>query len=303
MDDNIQEVINILGIKQYHIKGDELGTLCLNENHNDTKLGNFFINLNTGQFHCFSCHYAGNIVYLLNKFGASYTQSFAIWNKISHNREVELYIPDKPIDRYIIQAYKDNGISEYAFNRVKDSNILVEYNVFSDENRNPIFLPANERNQIMSIWVRENDKYYLIEPLNAKRNGVLFGEHLYPTEYTVLTEGPFDALAVRKLTGQRGICGFGTYLSTVQLAKLRKMPNLLIMMDGDTAGREARDRIVNYLYDKPDLYIAGGYMCDPDEMKDMDNIIITSKRIDNYNMFRLMQGYKYPKRVDRWQIN
>lgn len=43
--------------QEFTISGDELRTLCLNPEHNDSK-PSYFINLKDGKNHCFSCNYA-----------------------------------------------------------------------------------------------------------------------------------------------------------------------------------------------------------------------------------------------------
>lgn len=282
------EILNILGIKKYKIKHDQLSTLCLNPDHDDKTLGSFNIDLHTGMFNCFSCHYHGNIVVLLASRGVNYSQAIRLWNWTK--RETEILKPFKPLDEYFVNSFVEKGLSKYAQNRVKDDNILNEYNVVSDGFDNPVFLTKNTRKQFDSAWIRENGNYFLIEPSTAKANGTFFGIHLPPTEYTVLTEGPFDSMAVRKYSGERSISGFGTHLSHSQLTTLRNISNLVIFMDGDRAGRTARDILTGYLGGKGDLYIAGGYLLDPDELGEQIPDILNKKvSVAEYQLNKLVR--------------
>jgi len=265
--DAIEDIVNILGIKHYVLKNDELGCLCLNPDHDDTKLGNFYINITTGLFNCFSCGFRGNVVNLLYRHGASYTKALRLWKILQLDRREEIVLPAKALDKYRIAPFLTQ-VSEYAVKRVGDENVLAEYGVYADSAGNPVFTTRNYKNEYTSIWVREHGNYLLIEPVNAKKCGVFFGEHLPPTDFTILCEGPFDAMAVRKITGQKALCGFGTQLSEYQLQRLSDMHNVVIFFDGDVAGRRARKQIVNRLYRKGDLYVADGYNCDPDELNE-----------------------------------
>jgi hypothetical protein len=261
----IEELVELLHIETYKVKGNELQSRCLNPDHDDQHLGNFFINLKSGKYHCFSCGYKGSLLSLLYSKNGSYTQSIRLWNKIRLDENVEYVEPLKVLDKYELLEYS-YPIGEYAIKRVGDMRVLEEYDVRSDSNGNPVFFAKRKDGEITGIYVRESDRYYLVEPLNGKFAGILYGEHLPPTDFTVLCEGPFDCYAVRKYLGYKAISGFGTEFSQAQLNKLRKVDNLVIMMDGDYAGRKSRWRLTMNLWNKSDLWVCGGYKKDPDEM-------------------------------------
>jgi len=282
---SIQELVKILGIEKYKLKGHELACLCLNPLHDDQNLGNFYINLKHGYYNCFSCHYKGNIINLLYNYSKSYTKSIAIWNTLILGKNEEYSQPLRPLDRYQLLPYLDNPISQYAIDRVGDINVLEEYKVRSDDDGNPIFFSQRRNGEFDSIWTKVGGRYYLLQPEDAKKHGVLFGEHLPPTDYHVLVEGMFDALAVRKYLGYKSICGFGTQLTNAQYDKLRRMDNLVIFMDGDTAGRNAREKIVTKLNSKSDLFVMGGYRKDPDELgEEMIPLFVNKKHIMEFRM-------------------
>jgi len=279
MDEQILELVKLLKIDKYQIRGNEIKTLCLNPEHDDHNLGNFSINLNNGMFFCFACGYKGSIVYLLSENGTKYTKAIRIWNQL--RKVKELYIPALPVDKYIIAAYKRNGISQYALDRVGDENLLKEYDVYSDNWGNPVFLTKNFRGQYTSVWVRENGKYFLVEPLTARRDGCIFGEHLQETEYCYLSEGPFDSMKLRKVTGQKCIAGFGTYLSKAQISKINKIDNLVLFFDGDNAGRNARNRLFKILENKHDIFLTGKFIGDPDELSDEEIKNVLKRKLSN----------------------
>lgn len=283
----LDEIINILGIKNYVIKGDELGCLCLNPDHDDHNLDNFYINLSNGLYNCFSCGFKGNVINLLYKRGASYTTGLRLWQFVQQDRRVEIILPAKALDKYLVAPFLSR-ISPYALQRVGNQEILDEYGVYADESENPIFTTRNYKGEYTSLWVREHGQYLLLDPINAKKSGVFFGEHLLQTDFTVLCEGPFDAMAVRKATGQKALCGFGTQLSNYQMNRLSQMSNVVIFFDGDRAGRRARKQIVYRLKNKSDLFVAGGYNCDPDELTNTQ-LVQVFENIRNVARFKLYE--------------
>lgn len=257
-----------LGLRQVHVKGDELWAICPNPDHQDKHPNNFSINLKTGKAYCFACHYAGNIITLLNGVGFTYERAITIWNHLKDFEE-EVEVPDFELDPFMVEAYKKLGVSQYALNRVKDEDILKEYNVYSDKSGNPIFLIKSLEQRWKAVWVRdiETGKYLLIEPLQSKTFGALFGEHLPATEFTVLTEGFFDAMYVRKHTGYKTVCANGTSLTKAQLIRLKRMAPIIVFTDLDKMGRLARDRLHEQLSDVESYYCGGKYNnVDPDDL-------------------------------------
>ena len=138
----IDEIIRILNIQHYVIKDDELGCLCLNPEHNDEKLGNFYINIKTGMYNCFSCGFRGNVINLLYTHGASYTQALKLWKYIQLDRREDIILPAKALDKYRMMPYLKQ-VSPYALQRVGSGSILEDYGVYADENGNPIFTTRN----------------------------------------------------------------------------------------------------------------------------------------------------------------
>lgn len=254
-----------LNLKHSHVKGNELWALCINPAHNDTHASNFSINLSTGQAHCFACGFSGNIVTILTEYGISYEKAIRLWQVTQENSTKEFIIPDYTVDKWLINNYKSLGQSKYALDRIGDPKILELYNIWADKNNNPIFLSQDLFGNYKSIWVRENNRYFLIEPLQAKQFGDLYGAHLPPTEYTILVEGHFDAPMVYKNSGLKTVSGFGTMLTNGQLAILKRLAPIIVLLDGDKAGKLAR----NLLHDKLtgiESYFCGGYLGDPDEL-------------------------------------
>lgn len=282
--------IDRLNLGNYEIKGNELLSLCPNPSHKDKSLGSFYLNITNGKMHCFQCGYKNHIFGLCLEKDIGYNESSWLWRNLKS--DVELLELPKVIDPFVFDFYRNKGFSDYAQKRL-NKDILEKYNIYKDDEDNPMFFSI-EKNQINSYWVRENGKYYLIEPKSSKSNGDIYGLHLPVTDYNILTEGHFDAPAVYDKLGYRGLSCFGTELSKAQIAKLHKIPNLILMLDGDSSGRIARNKLVNKLINKPDLFIAGGYNKDPDELsgKEIEKVFKNIMPSYEYQMYCLSKGIK-----------
>jgi DNA primase len=291
-----KEIIQILetelNLRHTHVKGNELWALCINPHHKDLHATNFSINLETGKAHCFSCGFSGNIVTILSDNGISYEKAIKLWQLVRENADNEIEIPDYRLDKYLVDTYKSLGKSKYALDRLKSEELLDIYGIYADKNNNPIFLPRDIHGNYKSVWVRENNRYFLIEPLQAKQWGDLLGAHLPATEYTILVEGHFDAPSVYGKTSLKTISGFGTNLTSGQLAILRKMAPLIILFDGDKAGKMSRDILHARLIDT-ECYFCGGYTGDPDELskEQLEQIISKKKSWTEYLEWKI----KYAK--------
>jgi 5S rRNA maturation endonuclease (ribonuclease M5) len=279
------ELFTKLGLKNGYIKKNEYHCLCPNPAHGDQHIGNFSISLETGRMHCFSCKYSGSIIKLAQERGISIPEYAKLWNSI--RKEKELYIPSVPLDSVTVQMFKNFGISQYALSRVNSKDILEEYQVFSDGNDNPVFFLLDNKKQYRAYYIRNNGNYYLIEPKTAKRDGHIFGWHLLATKYIVVTEGPFEAMAVRRATGYKAIALMGTLPSDNQIKHLRKLSNLIFAFDPDYSGRLARDTFHSNFYDTTCLF-AGKYTKDLDELPDdqISQIINNSKSWLEYHEYK-----------------
>ncbi len=262
-------------LEKPEIRHDELYCLC--PFHDDTRVGNFSINLTNGLYFCFACLSKGNILEYGFRQGLSYQSVINLWQKVKKTEHVKIEIPTPPLDRFLVSSFKNNGLSKYALTRMS-AEVLREYNVYCDRFDNPIFFIKDFVGNYRGVWVRDKEYgYILIEPLSVKRDGYLFGQHI-PGEYTVLTEGFFDAMAIREKLGQRGVCINGLYLTKKQIKTLTNLQPIYLFTDGDRRGKMARNKIYQQIAHL-DVRICGGYFGDADEKSadELNEIIKTAK--------------------------
>ncbi len=189
------------------------------------------------------------------------------------------YIGDGDI---FIEQLKESGVSLNTAARaglVKiDENSRVRSFFF-----NRLMFPIISRKNVIAFGGRVMDKgsggpKYLNSPdtpvFNKKHN--LFGidfvrESLHDFPYVVLCEGYFDVVAMHQYGFGTAVAALGTAISENHLEILSKFNKpLVVMLDGDSAGRAAAKRIAKLTVpDKLDLRAA----FIPDEGEDPDSLL------------------------------
>lgn len=268
MSQLVTEVFEKVGFKVGEIKGrnhDELEAIC--PFHKDRHFGNFYINLSSGVYHCFSCHARG-VIFDLPYKDISVTEFNAAWNMIKKQEHFNIQY----LNLDLVGYYESKGLSRYALTtRGMYNSTLVDYSVYADDHNNPIFFIRGFDGQYQAVWKREYDDYYLIEPDDSKTQGHLFGAHLRPTEITIVTEGFFDAMSCYQDLEEKSVSLSGTWITDAQKENLARMQPLYYMGDGDSAGRRARNIIFERTQDL-EIYFCGGYTKDPDELSRAEKI-------------------------------
>lgn len=115
---------------------------------------------------------------------------------------------------------------------------------------------------------RTNGKWKL--PRGLPRNTLLYGYHhiLHLLHCgLVLVEGPWGVLRLAQL-GIPAVALLGTHLSPTQRSLLQDLPTLVILMDGDEAGRNAAATIRQGLPNATVIDLPDGL--DPDDLADQD---------------------------------
>lgn len=239
---NLEMLTEKFHLRKVELRGDEIFCLC--PFHDDTHIGSFSINSTTGEYFCFACLAGGNIVNYGYQVGLGLRQSVELWATVKDTRSAARILKPKTITNVEAQSYINHGLSKYALGRMSERTLL-DYHVYSDGMDNPVFL-IRDKVAWRAIWIRDEgieSRYSLLKPLTAKRDGYLFGGHLPSTDYTVVTEGFFDAMAFWEKLGQRGVCLNGVWATDGQVRTLEQMQPLVLFLDGDKRGREAMKRI------------------------------------------------------------
>jgi DNA primase len=107
----------------------------------------------------------------------------------------------------------------------------------------------NERGELVAYAGRTIDqtepKYKL--PAGFKKSAVLFNLHRVVSDTVIIVEGFFDCLKVNQAGFAEVVALMGSSLSARQEELLRNFSDVVILLDGDDAGREAAKEIAGRL--------------------------------------------------------
>jgi len=108
-------------------------------------------------------------------------------------------------------------------------------------------------------------------PSNLPKADLLFNWHRarpHLERGVVVVEGPFDAMRVWQAGWRPVVALLGTELSAAQRALLATAPRVLVMLDGDDAGRHGARRLVSALASRPTYVVRLPQGRDPADLDD-----------------------------------
>ena len=215
---NKQQVINILddtlGVGT-SLKGNEQAHHCPFCHHHKKKLQ---INLESQQWHCWVCDAKGKKIQSLlkrlhvdnkklKKIYEIYGDDYVVYNNTTEEDKVELRLPNEfqsllnvpkglnPLYRKVMEYVKQRGITKED---------IIRYNIgYCDGGiyTNRIIIPSydvdNRLNYFIARSVYDEEKFKYKNPPVSK-NVTIFENQINWDEPIVLTEGVFDAMAVKR---------------------------------------------------------------------------------------------------------
>mgnify|MGYP000152143668 CR=1 FL=1 len=238
------DVIDVLNKEKlaYTVSGQDFQIKCLNPDHDDRN-PSLRVDKVTGVFHCFSCHFKGNI---FTHYGTPPTEKTLRLHKVRHKIEkirsdnVGLKIPEKAI-RFV-----------GAFRNIS-ADTLAQFGAFTHfekEYAGRLAFPLKDMTgKIRAFIGRATDNTiqpkYMIQPrgvqlpLFPSKPNMIHGE-------VILVEGIFDALNMIDKGLTNAICCFGTNnfdTNKLALLKVYGVQSVKVFFDGDEAGQTAAERI------------------------------------------------------------
>lgn len=242
-------------------KGKDVLIHCLNPEHEDAT-PSMRIDAHDGRFHCLSCGYKGNIFSFFNRFRNQFNSKVEkLREKIINIRKASWSGFDIPQDAFFVSE-DFAGIP---------ARIMKEFQAFKtiqfgmeDRIVFPIYDPNNRIVAFQGRYTHTSaPPKYLVYPSNTSLPW-------FPNQYKVkpddgaiiLVEGLKDALYLRGIGLENVVCIFGTKSISYDNITEHLMPYILrgtdrvvILMDGDAAGKKAAEHIEKCIARKTELLI------------------------------------------------
>jgi DNA primase len=252
--DDLVAVLENLGVEIHSSHGDEIQGRCpLHSRYKGRESTRFswYMNVDTGLHHCFTCGAKGSLSWLISELVADpmdlwRVQSHIIRNGLRRLTAEEAEYNPGPVVDWIRYAQFDRLPDMIVEARMFDAEVAHRYGIRWDrENRAsiaPIVSPLGE----LWGWQAKKTGWVNNVPEGVHKGLTLFGIERAFGHTAVLVESPLDV--PRFHTVYMGmdfncVASFGANVSLRQAALLSKFDNVIIALDNDRAGHAETDRL------------------------------------------------------------
>lgn len=272
---DVLPVLEALGI-DYEEKGAEALALCPMHHVRTGKVDHspsWWINLDSGQHICFSCHYKGNMMQLIcdvNEFytkswGNDYTYDYAsaqAWlgqiSEISTERLLEIV---KNLPNRLEAAPKPLEMSEARLavfvdppghaldGRAISEEAAAQYGVLWDAQKKNWILPLREPHFNRLIGWQEKgtvNRTFFNRPSGLPKSKTLFGIENQKEDVVIVVESPLDCLRISTAGFPSAVAICGSSPSEEQVKLLRFSERIICAFDNpkiDNAGKKASEEM------------------------------------------------------------
>jgi hypothetical protein len=275
MNIDIEKVLLNLGI-DYDNKGHEANGLCPMHEVRTGKKDNspsWWINLESGQHICFSCHYKGNLLQLVCDANEFYKKG---WNEdyVYDYKAAEIWLSQisaisleklkdivSNLPNYLEPAPKPVAMSEARLvifdeppiEALNSRNITPEsamkYGVLWDTKKATWILPLRdpESNKLLG-WQEKGtvNRTFFNRPTGLTKSKTLFGLQNQSEDLVVVVESPLDCLRLYSAGVASAVAICGSSPSEEQIKLLRASDRIICAFDNpklDNAGKKASEEI------------------------------------------------------------
>lgn len=266
---DVQTVLEQLNL-EYEIQGDNARALCpMHERLTGKADGNpsWFVHLETGQHHCFSCGYKGGLTSLVCDLKDFYEE---LWGHrepdIKAAREwLQLTRSLVPLEKLREKMARTQQVWKEYRPQIEEShlaifvdppadalahrNLTVEsaktYGVLWQADKQNWILPLRDAQQatLMGYQVKgSKDRFFRNFPAGIKKSLTLFGYSQQKENISIIVESPLDCLRIHVAGFEGAMATCGALVSDAQASLMRGSDKVIAAFDNpniDAAGRKA----------------------------------------------------------------
>lgn len=214
--------------------GSNYKALCPDPDHNDHKLGSFYISPEKGHMKCFACGYYSTIFDFLLDSGASIDDALEYLREADEREVVREFKDDVILGRAIPKSFIDRGFTKKTIKHFE-----VGYNALEK----CVTIPLKLSNNLRGVYYRVYPKTIWFSK-SFDRESYIF--NFYKTKKRIYVEGPTDTMMVFQNGSLEVSCTLGTEISKRQLRMMSSHEQIDLAYDFDLAGIQA----MYYIYYK-----------------------------------------------------
>lgn len=250
-----------LGVRGY-IAGKELRARCpIHNDHNPS----FSLNIETGNWICFSGCGSGNFVKLVERVQGSSLQEAYLW--IQQGKAVSIEQMSKSLSQLLnqtvaIQESDHSLLWKEEYEKATDSfmpswfldrgftwETIFHWKIRYDNLRDAIIVPVFQKGEMIGSITRNHlflPKYQNSPGLS--KNKFLWGEISTQKSHIIISEGLLDALWLWQL-GYNVVALLGTYISQEQIDIIKgyRFGEITLALDNDKAGQDGTNELLSKL--------------------------------------------------------
>lgn len=254
---DILDALNELGLisrSQAKVSGNEVYVLC--PYHQDSSIGSFAINIETGLNHCFACGNGGSFHRFLMTAQSMSRQQARRWclnRLISTTAPEEHRRPEAPeVGEASLALFTDPPGGECAVRGVTLESCQQLGILFNQAAASWIFPVRDPYSGRLLGWQEKTSRFMSNKPEEIPVKSTLFGwSRLSPGTPVALVESPLDT-AVMLDAGYLAVSSFGSEVSDAQLTLITETCSALVLaLDDDKAGWKMTDSIRSRLHAMP----------------------------------------------------
>jgi DNA primase len=265
---DVETVLDNLGI-EYEVQGDNARALCPMHERLTGKIDghpSWFVHLETGQHHCFSCGYKGGLTGLVCDIKDFYeelwghrepdikaarewlqTSRQAIsWDKLKAKLEQKQAPVEEAvkIEESHLAIFTDPPADALAKRNLSEESAKA-YGVLWQANKKNWILPLRvaQHETLMGYQIKGSvDRYFRNYPAGVKKSFTLFGFSQKREDVSIIVESPLDCLRLYTAGFKGAMATCGALVSDAQAKLMRGTEKVIVAFDNpniDAAGRKA----------------------------------------------------------------
>jgi DNA primase len=250
--EEMKETLSRLGVEVISTRGDEIQGYCPAHEERTGKIDHnpsWWINADTGQHICFSCHFKGGLYTLISHVEKIEFDQARTWlgstdslmsrfNRILEDKKPALE-ETMVVSESMLKAF--GAPPEHAlYARGLTAEAAAKYELLWDyRGGNWITTIRNPLNNQLLGWQEKgfDRRHFKNQPAKVKKSQALFGYNQYKGGTMIVVESPMDVVRLASVGITGGVSTYGAIISVPQFNLLRGADRLLFALDNDDAGK------------------------------------------------------------------
>jgi len=260
--EEMENILERLGIEIIGIHGDEIKGHCpahLERKGKADSNPSWSINADTGVHNCFSCHFKGNVLTLIEYVEGIPFEAAKTWvgsGERNLTRAFEKLMAPAPVAERPAVEVTESMLSafvappEEALKGRGISSIAAEYyGILWDSSHQSWILPLRDPYTNKLIGWQEKwwkERRFNNFPPKVSKSSSLFGYERYSSDGMVVVESPLDVARLASVGVLGGVAVCGSSVSKEQVNLIRSAKHITFAMDNDAAGLSSSATLLEY---------------------------------------------------------